>query len=102
MLAAAPEAPAVVQEPQISAERSSAYDNIDRFLRNNLDDEDYATFSRDLEAVFSAPEAPALASAVDERAAFEAWWNENGLGPLDFQWESWQARAALAQKGGAA
>lgn len=41
----------------------------------------------------------AQASAVDERAAFEAWWNENGLGPLDFQWEAWQARAALAHKG---
>jgi hypothetical protein len=42
--------------PQISAERSAAYDNIDRFLRNNLDDTDYATFSRDLETVLAAPQ----------------------------------------------
>ena len=55
-----------------------------------------------LEQLRSAVIAPAQASAVDERAAFEAWWDLNGLGPIDFQWEAWQARAALAQKGGAA
>ena len=50
----------------------------------------------------AATEAPAQASAVDERAAFEAWrrsfsWKR----PFDpGEWEAWQARAALAQKGG--
>jgi len=69
----------------------------------------------------AAPEAPAQASAVDERAAFEAWaseqfysglaqvsdtWsNERGLytdASHHMAWHAWQARAALAQKGGAA
>lgn len=71
----------------------------------------------------AAPEAPAQASAMDERAAFEAWaskypaledddGNVNlrylGLHKkyVDFEvqrlWAAWQARAALAQKGGAA
>lgn len=49
------------QEPvAISAERSAAYDNIDRFLRNNLDDTDYAAFSRDLETVLAAAPLPAV------------------------------------------
>ena len=55
------------------------------------------------------PEAPAQASAVDERAAFEAWYSQNafdferdpiGSRECGLQWEAWQARAALAQKGG--
>ena len=58
----------------------------------------------------AAPEAPAQASAVDERAAFEAWameFNPQLLiefnGPTvhgQIAWSAWQARAALAQKGG--
>lgn len=87
--------------------------------------EDFA--HRFLSAIAAAPEAPAQAdadpltiaymdgfakgkqaaqaSAVDERAAFEAWHRslpnnaqKAGLTLLD----AWQARAALAQKGGAA
>lgn len=58
--------------------------------------------------------APPQASAVDERAEFEAWVTERGVA-LHYEgdghygnatvsrwWEAWQARAALAQKGGAA
>lgn len=37
--------------------RSIAYDNIDRFLRNNLSDEDYAEYSLALETLFAAPQA---------------------------------------------
>ena len=49
----------------------------------------------------AAPEAPAQASAVDERAEFEAWYvNSDGLG-VSSAWGAWQARAALAQKGAA-
>lgn len=57
----------------------------------------------------AAPEAPAQASAVDERAAFEAWYSQNafnferdpiGSRECGLQWKAWQARAALAQKGG--
>lgn len=57
----------------------------------------------------AAPEAPAQASAVDERAAFEAWYSQNafnferdpiGSRECGLQWKAWQARAALARKGG--
>jgi len=41
------------QEPD---ERSYAYDMVDRFLRNNLDDEDYANLSANLEIVWNAPQ----------------------------------------------
>lgn len=61
----------------------------------------------------AATEAPAQASAVDERAAFEAWVLSKGGAIMtrdgvyvssmtELWWECWQARAALAQKGGAA
>lgn len=40
--------------------------------------------------------APAAVAVPDERAAFEKWWREWGLGGIDVQWEAWQARAALA------
>lgn len=47
----------------------------------------------------------AQASAVDERAAFLEWQQSAGCSldavlAEDVAWESWQARAALAQKGG--
>lgn len=35
-------------------ERDAAYDKIDRFLRNNLDDTDYAEYSEALELVYAA------------------------------------------------
>lgn len=55
----------------------------------------------------AAPEAPAQASAVDERAAFEAelrrqCFQKPTTEARDLAWCMWQARAALAQKGGAA
>lgn len=34
---------------------SDAYDMIDRFLRNNLDDDDYAEYSAALDALYTAP-----------------------------------------------
>jgi hypothetical protein len=132
-----------------------AYERIDRFLRNNLGDEDYADYSHDLDLLVAAPEAPAQASAVDddykgwycahcqrgvdarevtyseqheacgrfithdrppkveasavdERAAFAAWVADYALrhepnyskATEDDCWAAWQARAALAQKGG--
>jgi hypothetical protein len=39
----------------MSAERDAAYDRIDRFLRNNLDDADYAEYSAALELVYAVP-----------------------------------------------
>lgn len=37
------------------AERDAAYDKIDRYLRNNLDDADYANYSAALECVYAGP-----------------------------------------------
>lgn len=73
-----------------------------------------------LEQLRSAVIAPAQASAVDEREAFEAWaidqpyiaaknlWDERSrYGEEEYEshevqlmWEAWKARATLAQKGG--
>ena len=64
----------------------------------------------------AAPEAPAQASAVDERAAFEVWakgfyrdvsrlakyqTGDYKDDDVHDNWQAWQARAALAQKGDA-
>lgn len=38
--------------------RSSAYDSVDRFLRNNLDDDTYAEYSQYLETIYAAPIPP--------------------------------------------
>ena len=56
------------------------YHLIDRLLRNNLYDDDYAEYSAALDALASAPAQPAAqqgaayAALPDERAAFEAWY----------------------------
>ena len=85
---AAPEAPAQCDTPSYCAS----------VQRCTADDERRAS-------------TPTQASAVDERAAFEAWYSQNAfnferdpIGSRDcgLQWKAWQARAALAQKGGAA
>jgi hypothetical protein len=47
-------------------DRSEAYDVIDRFLRNNLDDSDYAEYSDALERVFAAPTPPTNTDEVSE------------------------------------
>lgn len=39
------------------SETDAAYDKIDNFLRNNLDDNDYAEFSAALETVFASDDA---------------------------------------------
>lgn len=38
--------------------KDEAYGMVDRFLRNNLDDSDYAEYSRALDALSDAPPAP--------------------------------------------
>jgi hypothetical protein len=47
------EAVAPVEAPR---SRDAAYDMIDRYLRNNLDDSDYAEYSAALEAVYGVPD----------------------------------------------
>jgi hypothetical protein len=39
---------------QTDDKRAAAYDRIDRFLRNNLDDSDYADYSAELDLVYGA------------------------------------------------
>ncbi|WP_442256111.1 hypothetical protein ACS0OT_07145 [Stenotrophomonas maltophilia group sp. RY12688] len=49
-----------VGEPVTDAGRSAAYDAIDRFLRNNMDDEAYAAYVEHLEALWAAVPAQAV------------------------------------------
>ncbi|HGP0655554.1 TPA: hypothetical protein ACKP0Q_000741 [Stenotrophomonas maltophilia] len=49
-----------VGEPVADAGRSAAYDAIDRFLRNNMDDEAYAAYVEHLEALWAAVPAQAV------------------------------------------
>lgn len=49
-----------VGEPVTDAGRSAAYDAIDRFLRNNMDDEAYAAYVEHLEALWAAIPAQAV------------------------------------------
>ena len=61
----APPAP-VSAEPVHSKEKSDAYDIIDRFLRNELGDEDYAEYSAALDLIYTsaAPSADAKDSGL--------------------------------------
>ncbi|HFF6004415.1 hypothetical protein [Stenotrophomonas maltophilia] len=52
-----------VGEPVADAGRSAAYDAIDRFLRNNMDDENYAAYVEHLEALWAAVPAQAVGRA---------------------------------------
>lgn len=62
---AAPSASAQQAEPVANNEAYDlAYDKIDRFLRSNLDDDDYAEFSRALDSLFAAP-APTQDTQVE-------------------------------------
>jgi len=64
------DAAAPVVEPQPVADADASYDMIDRFLRNNLDDADYATFSTALDEVAALrAERDALAKARDTHLA---------------------------------
>lgn len=52
-------------EPVTDAGRTVAYDAIDRFLRNNMDDATYAAYVEHLEALWAAVPAQETAKAVD-------------------------------------
>jgi hypothetical protein len=47
------------QEPS-SALRDAAYDQIDRFLRNNMDDMDYADYSQALDLIYTTSPTPGV------------------------------------------
>ena len=46
-------------------EASAAYDKIDRYLRNSLDDDDYAEYSAALDLVSTQPEGYVLVPVKD-------------------------------------
>lgn len=72
---AAPPTQAVGQEPVTDSGRTFAYDVIDRFLRNNLDDATYAEYAEHLEALWAA--VPAQVVDLGQfREAVSAWWSE--------------------------
>jgi hypothetical protein len=52
--------------------RDAAYDKIDRFLRNNLDDANYADYSRALEEIYAANTIERLTRERDEAVARSA------------------------------
>lgn len=56
-------------------DRSEAYDMLDRYLRNNMDDSDYAEYSAALEVVFAAPVSPSREelSAEYTRGRIDGW-----------------------------
>lgn len=56
---------------------SDPYDMIDRFLRNNLGDDDYAEYSEALDSLCSAQPAQAVPVLTDEE--IQAAWVEHGL-----------------------
>ena len=53
------------QSEQEPVARSKAYDMIDRFLRNNLSDEDYAEYSKALDSIYTTQ--PPLKPLTDEQ-----------------------------------
>lgn len=55
----------VRQEPVTDAGRTVAYDAIDRFLRNNMDDATYAAYVEHLEALWVAVPTQETAKAID-------------------------------------
>jgi hypothetical protein len=66
---------------------SDSYDKIDRFLRNNLDDTDYAEYSAALEDVLAYQRTEQQAgAAMDEAVAA-------GDGTLHGSFDYWQAEA---------
>lgn len=68
-----------------------SYEMIDRFLRNNLDDEDYAEYSAALDSI-CAPSAPDVVKQLVE--ALESLLND--VGRANSMLGAVKARAALA------
>ena len=74
-----------------------AYDKIDRFLRNNLDDTDYADFSAALDLVY-ADDTPIAQTADAQDAARYRWLRaDDGRGAvsLKIRLVSWNSEDAL-------
>jgi|694.fasta_scaffold40703_9 hypothetical protein len=77
--------------------KSESYDMIDRFLRNNLYDDDYDSYSEALHEVATTPPA---AQWERTSASFNDWWDSNIMPPSNpfaegsaayWAWAGWQA-----------
>ena len=79
-------------------EAHKSYDAIDRWLRNNMDDEEYAEYSTGLDRVFSYNTHPARSGVVSDEDAgevlrrFEGTVNDGGV---DYLCRRGRMRAAL-------
>ena len=62
----APEPAEQVPVAMPSSVRKAAYDQIDRFLRNNLHDDDYADYSAALDSLYTAPQPAKREPLTDE------------------------------------
>lgn len=62
-----------VGEPVADSGRSAAYDAIDRFLRNNMDDAAYAEYVGYLEALYAAPPAQGWVVADGQGERWRMW-----------------------------
>ena len=72
--------------------RDVAYDQIDRFLRNNLSDADYADYSQALDRVYAAPDHAAWAMCSQLSTALQQigdYAHDHSTGPAvpDHLWE---------------
>lgn len=54
----------------MNSKRAYAYDMIDRFLRNNLDDTEYEEYSAALELIYATPHFKAVASVINEKTDY--------------------------------
>ena len=54
-------------------DQEAAYNSIDRFLRNNLCDEDYAQYSAELYSLLAAPRQPGAMGAGDDTQVVLRW-----------------------------
>jgi hypothetical protein len=57
-----------------------SYDMIDRFLRNNLDDDNYAEYSAALDELCTPPAQRKPLHIGEETAAFKAWFDAWWIG----------------------
>ena len=69
----------------MSKDMSDQYHMIDRFLRNNLDDEDYAEYSAALENVYSIRDADEIESLRRQLADMTTYADKRNTAALDLE-----------------
>ena len=72
---------ALAQPEQEPVARSDAYYMIDRFLRNNMDDDVYAEYSKALDIIYTHPPVPtAQLKEPEQEPVAEVWAASNACG----------------------